>query len=442
MNDTEPQSHAGPTIITRSGHNISRADISSNALKVLYRLRNSGHQAFLVGGGVRDLLLSRHPKDFDVATDAHPDEMRKLFRNCRLIGRRFRLAHVYFGREVIEVATFRSSSSGLKDDRQHSDNGRVIRDNVYGTIEEDIWRRDFTVNALYYNVTDFSIRDYTTGMADIKARTLRLIGEPETRYREDPVRMLRAARFAAKLDFHIADDSAAPIRELGDLLRDVPPARLYDETLKLFQSGHAVRSLEMLQEFDLLKYLFPHTARVLQSDKTGKTSRFIREGLQNTDRRVQAEEPVTPMFLYAILLWHPILELKERIRADEESSEIEALLDACDELVAEQLGHTSYPRRFSTPMKAMLVMQLRFENRRGGRAHRLLNHKQFRAAYDFLQLRARCGEADSELAEWWTDVQTLPTGEQRKAFSLKPNRSKRRRSSRRSPRQSKPQAAR
>jgi len=441
LNDTEPQSHAGPTIITRSGHNISRADISSNALKVLYRLRNSGHQAFLVGGGVRDLLLSRHPKDFDVATDAHPDEVRKLFRNCRLIGRRFRLAHVHFGREVIEVVTFRSSSSGLKDDRKHSDNGRIIRDNVYGTIEEDIWRRDFTVNALYYNVTDFSIWDYTTGMADIKGRTLRLIGEPETRYREDPVRMLRAARFAAKLDFHIADDSAAPIRELGDLLRDVPPARLYDETLKLFQSGHAVRSLEVLQEFDLLKYLFPHTARALQSDKTGKTSRFIREGLQNTDRRVQAEEPVTPMFLYAILLWHPILELKERIRADEESSEIEALLDACDELVAEQLGHTSYPRRFSTPMKAMLVMQLRFENRRGGRAHRLLNHKQFRAAYDFLQLRARCGEADSELAEWWTDVQTLPTGEQRKAFSLKPNRSRRRRPSRRSPRQSKPQAA-
>ncbi|GIT15188.1 MAG: hypothetical protein CM1200mP36_09440 [Gammaproteobacteria bacterium] len=377
-----------------------------------------------------------------MARGAHPDEVRKLFRNCRLIGRRFRLAHVHFGREVIEVVTFRSSSSGLKDDRQHSDNGRIIRDNVYGTIEEDIWRRDFTVNALYYNVTDFSIWDYTTGMADIKGRTLRLIGEPETRYREDPVRMLRAARFAAKLDFHIADDSAAPIRELGDLLRDVPPARLYDETLKLFQSGHAVRSLEVLQEFDLLKYLFPHTARSLQSDKTGKTSRFIREGLQNTDRRVQAEEPVPPMFLYAILLWHPILELKERIRADEESSEIEALLDACDELVAEQLGHTSYPRRFSTPMKAMLVMQLRFENRRGGRAHRLLNHKQFRAAYDFLQLRARCGEADSEFAEWWTDVQTLPTGEQRKAFSLKPNRSKRRRSSRRSPRQSKPQAAR
>ena len=441
MNDTEPQSHAGPTIIPRSGHILSRADISSNALKVLYRLRKSGHQAFLVGGGVRDLLLGLHPKDFDVATDAHPEKVRELFRNCRLIGRRFRLAHVRFGREVIEVVTFRSSADGLEDDRQHSDNGRIIRDNVYGAIDEDIWRRDFTVNALYYNIADFSIWDYTTGMADIKSRTLRLIGDPETRYREDPVRMLRAARLAAKLDFHIAEESAAPIRELGELLRDVPPARLYDETLKLFQAGHAVRSLELLQEFDLLKYLFPHTARALESDKTGKVSKFIREGLENTDRRVRAEEPVTPMFLYAVFLWHPILDLAERIRAEEESSEIEALLDACDELVAEQQDHTSYPRRFSTPMKDMLVMQLRFENRRGARAHRLLNHKRFRAAYDFLLLRARCGEADAELAEWWTDVQTLTPGEQRKAFSLKRNRSRRRRSSRRSSRQPKPQAA-
>ena len=441
MNDTEPQSHAGPTIIPRSEHILSRADISSNALKVLYRLRKSGHQAFLVGGGVRDLLLGLHPKDFDVATDAHPEKVRELFRNCRLIGRRFRLAHVRFGREVIEVVTFRSSADGLEDDRQHSDNGRIIRDNVYGAIDEDIWRRDFTVNALYYNIADFSIWDYTTGMADIKSRTLRLIGDPETRYREDPVRMLRAARLAAKLDFHIAEESAAPIRELGELLRDVPPARLYDETLKLFQAGHAVRSLELLQEFDLLKYLVPHTARALESDKTGKVSKFIREGLENTDRRVHADEPVTPMFLYAVFLWHPILDLAERIRAEEESSEIEALLDACDELVAEQQDHTSYPRRFSTPMKDMLVMQLRFENRRGARAHRLLNHKRFRAAYDFLLLRARCGEADPELAEWWTDVQTLPPGEQRKAFSLKRNRSRRRRSSRRSSRQPKPRAA-
>ena len=236
---------------------------------------------------------------------------------------------------------------------------------------------------------------------------------------------------AAKLDFEIAKGSASPMRELGKLLRDVPPARLYDETIKLFQSGHAVRSLELLQKFDLLRYLFPHTATAIHSDQTGKVLKFICEGLASTDRRVQEDEPVTPMFLYAIMLWYPILGLAQQIRSREKSSEIEALLDACDELVAEQQAYTSYPRRFSIPMKDVLVMQRRFENRRGVRAHRLLNHKRFRAAYDFLLLRAHCKEADPELAEWWTRVQTLSLGEQREAFSLeRQRRSKRRRSSR------------
>ncbi len=442
MNDTEPQSNAGPTIIPRPEHNLTRADISSNALKVLYRLKSTGHQAFLVGGGVRDLLLGRHPKDFDVATDARPDELRKLFRNCRLIGRRFRLAHVHFGREVIEVVTFRSSGGGNADDRQHSDNGRIIRDNVYGTIDEDIWRRDFTVNALYYNIADFSIWDYTSGMADIVRRTMRLIGDPETRYREDPVRMLRAVRLAAKLDFHIAESAAAPMKELGGLIRDVPPARLYDETLKLFQAGHAVQSFELLRQFGLFKYLFPHADEALESDDSGRVLKFLREGLENTDRRVQAEEPVTPMFLYAVLLWYPIRERAQKIQEEDDSSEIEALLDACDELVSEQQDHTSYPRRFSTPMKDMLVMQRRFTNRRGARAHRLLQHKRFRAAYDFLLLRARCGDADPELAQWWTEVQELDPAEQRKAFSITRHRpQRRRRSSRRGSREPNPRPA-
>ena len=211
MNDTDPKSHPGPTIIARSGHSISRADISDNAIKVLYRLHKAGYQAFLVGGGVRDLLLDLHPKDFDVATDAHPEEVRALFRNCRLIGRRFRLAHVRFGREIIEVVTFRAAAVEEHQQREQADSGRILRDNVYGAIDEDIWRRDFTVNALYYNIADFTVWDYTSGMADVGARTLRLIGDPETRYREDPVRMLRAARFAAKLDFKIAPESADPI---------------------------------------------------------------------------------------------------------------------------------------------------------------------------------------------------------------------------------------
>ena len=256
---------------------------------------------------MRDLLLKINPKDFDVVTDALPDEVRALFRNCRLIGKRFRLAHVHFGREVIEVATFRSSTDGIKNERKHSDTGRIIRDNSYGTISEDIWRRDFTVNALYYNIADFSIWDYTSGLQDIASRTLRLIGDPKTRYREDPVRMLRAIRFASKLNFQIARESSLPIRKLGGLLKDVPPARLYDETLKLFHAGHSVNSFEKLLEFDLLKYLFPHTAASLKSDKNGNILRFIRKGLENTDKRVQVGEPVTPMFLYAILLWKTIL---------------------------------------------------------------------------------------------------------------------------------------
>ena len=428
LNYTDPHPQSGPNIIPRPEHALSRADISNNALKVLYRLKKAGYQAFLVGGGVRDLLLKINPKDFDVVTDALPDEVRALFRNCRLIGKRFRLAHVHFGREVIEVATFRSSADGIKNERKHSDTGRIIRDNSYGTISEDIWRRDFTVNALYYNIADFSIWDYTSGLQDVASRTLRLIGDPKTRYREDPVRMLRAVRFASKLNFQIAQESSLPIRKLGGLLKDVPPARLYDETLKLFHAGHGVNSFEKLLEFDLLKYLFPHTAASLNSNKNLNILRFIRKGLENTDKRVQVGEPVTPMFLYAIFLWQPILDYAKKIRAEEKLSQIEALLDACDDLVSEQQNHTSYPRRFSTPMKDVLAMQLRFEHRRGARAHRLLSNRRFRAAYDFLLLRAACGEVDQELADWWTNVQTLTPGEQRKAFSLQSKRSNRRHS--------------
>ncbi len=261
MNDTDSRSHPGPNIIPRSDHNVSRANISNNAIKVLYRLDRAGYQAFMVGGGVRDLLLNLHPKDFDIATDARPEQIRALFGNCRLIGRRFRLAHVRFGREIIEVVTFRAAANVEHKHREHADSGRILRDNVYGTIEEDIWRRDFTVNALYYRIKDFTVWDYTSGMKDISKRTLRLIGDPGTRYREDPVRMLRAARFAAKLNFVLAAETAAPIKSLGKLLRDVPPARLYDETLKLFHAGSALRSLELLIQFDLLSICF----RILQT---------------------------------------------------------------------------------------------------------------------------------------------------------------------------------
>ena len=414
-------------VIRRPQHTLSRSKISGNALKVLYRLKKCGHQAFLVGGGVRDLLLGLGPKDFDVATDARPEQVRALFGNCRLIGRRFRLAHVRFGREVIEVVTFRSSRSGAEDDREHDDGGRILRDNVYGTIDEDVWRRDFTVNALYYNIADFTIWDYAGGMEDIASRTLRLIGDPVTRYREDPVRMLRAARLSAKLDFGIAEQTARPIIELADLLREVPAARLYDETLKLFQAGHAASSLDRLRQFGLFEHLFPDTARALGGDQSGPALEFIQAGLKNTDQRVNAGKPVTPMFLFALLLWFPIRETAERIKMEDGGGEIEALLDACDEIVGEQREYTSLPRRTSAPMKEMLLMQRRFHNRRGARARRLLQHRQFRAAYDFLVVRAQCGDADPELARWWTDVQTLPPEEQGEAFTVKRRRRRRRR---------------
>jgi poly(A) polymerase len=426
LNSTDTEPRARPTIIPRSEHNISRANVSSSALKVLYRLKSAGFSAFLVGGGVRDLLLERHPKDFDVVTDALPEDISQLFRSCRLIGRRFRLAHVRFGREIIEVATFRAAAGEEHEDRAHSDTGRILRDNVYGTIDEDVWRRDFTVNALYYNIADFTVWDYTTGLEDIKNRTLRLIGDPATRYREDPVRMLRAVRLAVKLGFTIAPDAEAPLRELAELLLDVPPARLFDEVLKLFHAAHAVESFEMLRRYGLFKYLFPNTAEVLDSPAGEEALHFIREGLANTDARVREDKPVTPMFLYAVFLW-PAIKALARAIEEQGMDSASALSEAAHRLVAEQQSRTTFPKRFSIPMKEVLAMQSRFESRQGVRAARLIEHKRFRAAYDFMVLRSRCGEVSSEVAEWWTGIQELPETEQRQAFGSK----RRRRSGRR-----------
>ena len=417
LNDTELESRHGPVIVPRSEHNISRANISPNALKVLYRLKSAGFEAFLVGGGVRDLLLDRHPKDFDVVTNADPDQIQDLFRNCRLIGRRFRLAHVRFGRDIVEVATFRAANvvDPEDDDRAHSDTGRILRDNVYGTIDEDVWRRDFTVNALYYNITDFSIWDYVDGVDDVRSRTLRLIGDPEKRYREDPVRMLRAVRFAAKLDFTLAPETAAPIASLGHLIKDVPPARLFDELLKLFQSGHAVRSFETLMQYDLLRYLFRDTQAQFDTPERDKIIDFIRRGLANTDQRVREDKPVTPMFLYALFLWFPIQALARHLES-EGWNDGQAMLEASQRIVASQ--QTAFPRRFSSPMKELLNMQWRFGQQHGARAARLLQHKRFRAAYDFLVLRASCGEVEQRTVDWWTELQSLPPEEQSKLLNV------------------------
>ncbi len=407
-----------PQIIPRSEHNISRADISKNALKVLYRLKDAGYQAFLVGGSVRDLLLGRHPKDFDVATDAHPDDVRALFGNSRLIGRRFRLAHVRFGREIIEVATFRGL--GTEDVSEHrevsAETGRVIRDNVYGTVEEDVWRRDFTANSLYYSIADFSVWDFTGGVSDIHARQLRLIGNPESRYHEDPVRMLRAARFAAKLGFTIHPDTAAPIPALAHLIDGVPSARLFDEFLKLFQTGHALASYHELRRLRLFEHLFPATAAWL-GPGTDARGRFIEEALANTDSRVATERPVTPMFLFGVLLWGPVADRAAQLVADG-VSEFQSLALAAAELTREQTERIAVPRRFSIPMREMLQLQTRFEKPRGARALAFLESKRFRAAYDLLMLRARAGNADANLAHWWTTIQALPPEQQRRELGL------------------------
>jgi poly(A) polymerase len=304
-----------PVVVPRAEHSVSRSAISPSALKVLYRLKDAGYQAFLVGGAVRDLLLGRNPKDFDIATNAHPEQVRELFRNCRLIGRRFHLAHVRFGQEIIEVATFRAAhtlvdedNSVDEDSRRVLDNhGRILRDNLYGSIDEDVWRRDFTANALYYNIADFSIWDYTGGVADANARLLKLIGDPETRYREDPVRMLRAVRFAAKLNFNIDEASSRPIAKLAYMLDGVPAARLFDEVTKLFLAGSALRSFELLREYALLAHLFPDLASALSQAADPTAEKVVQLGLAGTDERVAADKSVTPAFLFAVLLWPAVV---------------------------------------------------------------------------------------------------------------------------------------
>ncbi len=423
-----PSTQFPHVVIPRSEHSISRAAISPNALKVLYRLKEAGYEAFLVGGAVRDLLLGITPKDFDVATNALPDEVRRLFRNCRLIGRRFRLAHVHFGSEIIEVATFRAAAAPEREDAEDSEGdaeagmidasehrafdttGRILRDNIYGTIEEDVWRRDFTANGLYYNIEDFSIWDFVGGAGDVGARRLKLIGDAETRYREDPVRMLRAVRFAAKLDFSIEPGTEQPIRELACLLDGVPPARLFDEVLKLFLSGFGAKTFDLLQRYGLFEHLFPMSAAAFDLPPYAYAREMLELGLANTDERVLADKPVTPTFLFAVLLWSAVLRVLNERQAGP-APDLAHLMQACDAVLRAQQSRVAIPRRFAVPMRELLMLQPRFNRRSGLKSLSLLQHPRFRAAYDFLLLRAQVGVADPELAAWWTDIQLLPQEE-------------------------------
>ncbi|MCX7095472.1 MAG: polynucleotide adenylyltransferase PcnB [Methylobacter sp.] len=400
-------------IYSRSEHNISRSQVSENALKVLYRLQSEGFDAYLVGGCVRDLLLGREPKDFDVVTNADPDQVRKVFRNCRLIGRRFRLAHVHFGKEIIEVATFRGAGEEQNDKQLLNKEGRLLRDNVYGTIEEDVWRRDFTVNALYYNIKDFSVVDYVGGMADHKTGTLRLIGDPEMRFREDPVRMLRAVRFAVKLGFKLDPDCERSIHIDAELLASIPSARLYDETLKLFLSGYALQTFEMLRHYGLFQVLFPSTEDSLAVEESGFPRLLLIKALENSDNRIAEGKTVTAYFLLAAFLWEPVRILAQEKMARGEI-EVIAYQDAASEIIGRQIKSTALPRHISMAMREVWSMQPKFNARIGSKPSRLIGHPRFRAGYDFLLLRAQTGGADPELAEWWAKYQNANENEQRK----------------------------
>lgn len=397
----------GPGVVPREAHTVSRKQINGNALRVLYRLRDGGFQAYLVGGAVRDILLGHTPKDFDVATDATPDQVRRLFRNCRLIGRRFRLAHIHFGQEIIEVATFRGTGADGDGDRELA-NGRLLRDNVYGTLEEDIFRRDFTANALYYNIADFSIRDDVGGLADIQARRLRLIGEPEARFREDPVRMLRAARFAAKLGFELDPDTAGPISRLAPLLADVPPARLYDETTKLFLSGHAERSFELLEAHGLLAELMPQVGQSLRGPDGERYRALVRSALASSDQRVRDGKPLTSGFLLAVVLW-PVASRVQQAQTEAGCEPNLAWQRAADEVVAKFCRRVAVPRRISLNTQEIWTLQHWLPQRNRRRVLRVLAHPRFRAAYDFLLLRAAAsGDPHLQaLAEWWAQAQEL-----------------------------------
>jgi poly(A) polymerase len=396
--------------IPASEHHIDESKICGQARYVVETLLKAGYEAYLVGGCVRDLVLGIEPKDFDVATNAHPEQICEHFGNSRLIGRRFRIVHVYYHRNNIEVSTFRAQAiqasqpaSGAK--------GRILRDNTFGTIEEDAIRRDFTINALYYNIESSEVLDYCNGYEDLQARKICMIGDAETRYTEDPVRMLRALRFRAKLDLTIEDDTKKPIKSMGHLLSEIPPARLFDEVIKLFHSGYAMRCFQELDNFHLLQVLFPITHEALNHDES--FSLLIHNALENTDARIRSGKSVNPAFIFAILLWRPYLQLLEQ--SDQQGIPYsEGAWSSGRRTVLDQSTVTSIPKRFSVTICEIWKLQKRFLNKRGRKSLQLMSHPRFRAAYDFMCLRAHSGELDEEDCTWWTHIQTISEQEQRK----------------------------
>ena len=399
-------------IYPQAEHGIHRDDLSDAAITVCEGLQKAGYKAFVVGGAVRDLLLGRHPKDFDVATDATPEQVRGVFRRARIIGRRFRLVHVMFRDETIEVSTFRSAhpaadpeadaDEGVNNNRARADeHGRLLRDNVFGNQEEDAIRRDFTMNALFYDPAKEEVWDYVHGVADIQKKRVVMIGDPDARYREDPVRMLRAARLASKLEFTIDPPTEKPIATLATLLDNVPTARIFDEMLKLLFSGHALVGLEKLRELGLHLGMLPVLDKLFDDPATRP---FVTLALQRTDERIRDEKGVSPPFLFAALFWHPMVARWQKIEASGVRP-LQAMHLAMDEVLDEQRKSLAIPRRLDPLIKELWLAQPRFAQRSLGKAFRNLTHPRFRASYDFYALRAEAGDADLEIAQWWERFQ-------------------------------------
>ncbi|WP_199611930.1 polynucleotide adenylyltransferase PcnB [Flocculibacter collagenilyticus] len=403
-----------------SEHQLSEKLFSHNALKVLRRLNDRGFDAYLVGGCIRDALLGLKPKDFDVVTNATPEQIKGLFSNCRLIGRRFRLAHIMFGREIIEVATFRghhqeeSSQPNQQKIASASEQGQLLRDNVYGDIEQDAQRRDFSINALYYNNKDKAIYDYANGIDAINRRSIELIGDPEQRYREDPVRMLRAVRFATKLDMTIAQHTKAPIKSLANLLRNIPPARLFEETLKLFMAGKAQENYQMMLKLGLFQHMFPVVAETLSGDANSKEEQLLNQVFINTDERILSGRKVTPAFIYATMLWYPIERHCQHLMIEAGFNHFDAFNIALNDILHRHNQSVSLPKRFAMTAKDIWHLQSRLAKRAGRRAFKTLEHPKFRAGYDFLLLRSEIegGKDLISLAQWWTEFQQVSPEQQ------------------------------
>lgn len=403
----------------RNKHSISRKNISKNALKVLYRLYKSGYESYLVGGSVRDLLLKKKPKDFDVTTNATPEQVRKLFRNCRLVGHRFRLAHVLFEQEIIEVATLRGHHKKIPEHNNSSSqkgwSGILLRDNTFGSIEEDAQRRDFTINSLYYCIADFTLRDYVNGLHDLEQGVIRLIGDPEVRYREDPVRMLRAIRFAATLGMTISDETAKPIPYLAPLLHNIAPARLFAESLKLLLSGYSYATYLKLREYQIFQLLFPLLARDCALNNKTLTERSLVQALKNIDCRLQKGNLVNPAFLFAAILWHPLLDRAQIFLGKHGRRYYEAFSLAINDVLDEQCHSLAIPKSITTLVRDIWQLQLRLIRRKGKRAYKIMGHPKFYIAYDLLELRAEAKDNQEilHLAEWWREFQIATSTRQK-----------------------------